>query len=160
MHFGGNYMNGSSFGTYFKIATFGESHGAALGVIVDGCPAGIPLSTDYIQTYLNRRKPGQNSYATPRKESDLVEILSGVFEGRTTGTPISMMVRNTSTNKETIESLIKQCIETIRSFVKDKDETGYLYTRLLMSIRHDVDDATIHFHKCFCRNGKKILSNG
>ncbi|MBQ8798559.1 MAG: chorismate synthase [Lachnospiraceae bacterium] len=89
-------MNGSSFGTYFKITTFGESHGAALGVIIDGCPAGIPLSAEYIQTFLDRRKPGQNMYSTPRKESDLVEILSGVFEGRTTGTSIALLIRNES----------------------------------------------------------------
>jgi len=89
-------MNGSSFGTYFRITTFGESHGAALGVIVDGCPAGISLSTEYIQRFLDRRKPGQNSYSTPRKESDLVEILSGVFEGKTTGTSIALLIRNES----------------------------------------------------------------
>ncbi|MBQ9768546.1 MAG: chorismate synthase [Lachnospiraceae bacterium] len=89
-------MNGSSFGNYFKITTFGESHGAALGVIVDGCPAGIPLSAEYIQTFLDRRKPGQNIYSTPRKESDLVEILSGVFEGKTTGTSIALLIRNES----------------------------------------------------------------
>ncbi len=89
-------MNGSSFGTHFKITTFGESHGAALGVIVDGCPAGVPLSAEYIQTFLDRRKPGQNLYSTPRKESDLVEILSGVFEGRTTGTSIALLIRNES----------------------------------------------------------------
>lgn len=89
-------MNGSSFGTNFKITTFGESHGAALGVIVDGCPAGIPLSAEYIQTFLDRRKPGQNIYSTPRKESDLVEILSGVFEGKTTGTSIALLIRNES----------------------------------------------------------------
>lgn len=87
-------MNGSSFGNYFKITTFGESHGAALGVIVDGCPAGIPLSEEYIQTFLDRRKPGQNAYATPRKENDAVEILSGVFEGKTTGTSIALLIRN------------------------------------------------------------------
>ena len=89
-------MNGSSFGNYFKITTFGESHGAALGVIVDGCPAGIPLTAEYIQTFLNRRKPGQNIYSTPRKESDLVEILSGVFEGKTTGTSLALLIRNES----------------------------------------------------------------
>ena len=89
-------MNGSSFGTYFKITTFGESHGAALGVIVDGCPAGVPLSAKYIQTFLDRRKPGQNVYATPRKENDTVEILSGVFEGKTTGTSIALLIRNES----------------------------------------------------------------
>lgn len=87
-------MAGSSYGTIFKITTWGESHGKGLGVVVDGCPAGIPISEEYIQTFLDRRKPGQSKYTTPRKESDQVEILSGIFEGRTTGTPISMMVRN------------------------------------------------------------------
>ena len=89
-------MAGSSFGTIFKITTWGESHGAGIGVVVDGCPAGLPLSENDIQIYLNRRKPGQNRFSTPRKEDDAVEILSGVFEGKTTGTPISLLVRNTS----------------------------------------------------------------
>lgn len=89
-------MAGSSFGKIFQITTWGESHGAALGVVVDGCPSGLPLSSDDIQIFLDRRKPGQTRIATPRKESDEVEILSGLFEGRTTGTPISMLVRNTS----------------------------------------------------------------
>ena len=89
-------MAGSSFGNIFQITTWGESHGAALGLVVDGCPAGLPLDTDDIQTYLDRRKPGQTKISTPRKEADAVEILSGVFEGLTTGTPISMLVRNTS----------------------------------------------------------------
>lgn len=89
-------MAGSSFGTIFRITTWGESHGAALGVVIDGCPAGLALTADDVQAYLNRRRPGQTRISTPRKESDLVEILSGIFEGRTTGTPISMMVRNTS----------------------------------------------------------------
>ena len=89
-------MAGSSYGTFFKITTWGESHGKALGVVIDGCPAGLPLSEADIQQYLNRRKPGTSNITTPRKEADEVEILSGVFEGRTTGTPISLMVRNTS----------------------------------------------------------------
>ena len=89
-------MAGSTYGTLFKITTWGESHGKALGVVIDGCPAGLPLSEADIQPYLDRRKPGQSSIATPRKEDDAVEILSGVFDGRTTGTPISLMVRNTS----------------------------------------------------------------
>lgn len=87
-------MNGSSFGTYFKITTFGESHGAALGVVIDGCPAGVPLTAEYIQRFLDRRKPGQNLYSTPRKESDLVKILSGVFEGHTMGTSIALLICN------------------------------------------------------------------
>lgn len=89
-------MSGSSFGNIFQITTWGESHGKALGVVVDGCPAGLSLSAEDIQPYLNRRKPGQTKIATPRKEADEVEILSGIFEGKTTGTPISMLVRNTS----------------------------------------------------------------
>lgn len=87
-------MSGSIYGKHFQISTWGESHGKALGVVVDGCPAGVPLSEEDIQRFLNRRKPGQNRYSTPRKEDDAVEILSGVFEGKTTGTPISLIVFN------------------------------------------------------------------
>lgn len=89
-------MAGSTFGTIFRITTWGESHGKALGVIIDGCPAGLRLCEADIQPYMDRRRPGTSSITTPRKESDTVEILSGVFEGRTTGTPISLMVKNTS----------------------------------------------------------------
>lgn len=87
-------MSGSSYGTIFKVTTWGESHGKGLGVVVDGVPAGLELCEDDIQVFLNRRKPGQSKYTTPRKEDDAVEILSGVFEGKTTGTPISMVVWN------------------------------------------------------------------
>lgn len=87
-------MAGSSFGTIFRITTWGESHGAGIGVVVDGCPAGVSLTDEDIQIYLNRRKPGQSRFSTPRKEDDKVRILSGVFEGRTTGTPISLVVEN------------------------------------------------------------------
>ncbi|MDE6945201.1 MAG: chorismate synthase, partial [Lachnospiraceae bacterium] len=89
-------MAGSTYGKIFQISTWGESHGAALGVVVDGCPAGLLLSADEIQVYLDRRKPGQSKITTNRREADQVELLSGIFEGRTTGTPISMMIRNTS----------------------------------------------------------------
>lgn len=89
-------MAGSVFGTIFRISTWGESHGEALGVVIDGCPAGLELCQEDIQAYLDRRKPGASSISTPRREADSVEILSGVFEGRTTGTPISLLVRNTS----------------------------------------------------------------
>lgn len=89
-------MAGSTFGTLLSVATWGESHGRGIGVVIDGCPAGLPLTEEDIQIYLNRRKPGQSRFTTPRKEDDLVEIWSGVFEGKTTGTPISLMVRNTS----------------------------------------------------------------
>lgn len=87
-------MAGSTFGTIFRITTWGESHGKAIGVVIDGCPAGLALEESDIQPFLNRRKPGQSIYSTPRKEDDAVEILSGVFEGKTTGTPISMIVYN------------------------------------------------------------------
>lgn len=87
-------MAGSIFGKLFRVTTWGESHGAGIGVVVDGCPAGLPLTEDMVQNYLNRRKPGQTKYSTPRKEEDRVQIQSGVFEGKTTGTPISMVVYN------------------------------------------------------------------
>lgn len=88
-------MSGSTFGKRFTVTTWGESHGRGLGVVVDGCPAGLPLCEEDIQRVLDRRKPGQSRYTTARREGDRVELLSGVFEGRTTGTPISMMVLNT-----------------------------------------------------------------
>ena len=87
-------MSGSHFGTAFKISTFGESHGPAIGVILDGVPPLMPLDESDIQLELDRRRPGQSSVTTPRKESDTVEILSGVFEGQTTGAPIALLIRN------------------------------------------------------------------
>jgi len=85
---------GSIFGTVFRISTFGESHGKAIGVTIDGCPAGLEVNIDFIQEELARRRPGQSSIVTQRKEADQVEILSGIFEGYTTGTPIAMVIRN------------------------------------------------------------------
>lgn len=101
-------MAGSTFGTLFQITTWGESHGKALGVVIDGAPAGLPLDERDIQSFLDRRKPGQTRIATPRKESDLVQILSGVFDGKTTGTPISLLVPNTS-QKSSDYSEIASC---------------------------------------------------
>ena len=89
-------MAGSTFGKNFRVTTWGESHGPALGAVIDGCPAGLPLSEEDIQKYLDRRKPGTSALTTSRSESDRVEILSGVYEGMTTGCPISLMIRNTS----------------------------------------------------------------
>ena len=89
-------MAGSILGKHFTIQTFGESHGEALGVVVDGVPAGLSLSEEDIQIYLDRRKPGSSQFATKRAESDSVSIMSGIFEGKTTGTPIAMLVENTS----------------------------------------------------------------
>ena len=88
-------MSGSIFGKHFTISTFGESHGPAIGVIIDGCPSNIPLSKEDIMKNMVRRKPGNAKIATSRKEDDDVEILSGLFEGKTTGTPICLMIRNT-----------------------------------------------------------------
>jgi chorismate synthase len=85
----------NSFGKLFTVTTWGESHGAAVGVVVDGCPPRLPLEPAEIQAELNRRRPGQSDLVTPRKEEDTVEFLSGVFEGRTTGAPVSLLVRNT-----------------------------------------------------------------
>ena len=87
-------MSGNSFGTLFTITSFGESHGPAIGCIVDGCPPGLELSEADIQPDLDRRKPGTSRHVTQRRESDTVEILSGVFEGKTTGTPIALLIRN------------------------------------------------------------------
>lgn len=87
-------MAGSTFGTNFTITTFGESHGKAVGVVLDGCPPNIELSVEEVQKELDRRRPGQSKVSTPRDESDTVEIYSGIFEGKTTGTPIMMMVFN------------------------------------------------------------------
>ena len=87
-------MSGNTFGKLFTVTTFGESHGEALGCIIDGCPPGLALSAGDLQPDLNRRKPGQSRYTTQRREDDEVEILSGVFDGVTTGTPIGMVVRN------------------------------------------------------------------
>jgi len=87
-------MSGNTFGTLFTVTSFGESHGAAIGCIVDGCPPGMELNETYIQHDLDRRKPGTSRHVTQRRESDTVEILSGVFEGKTTGTPIALLIRN------------------------------------------------------------------
>lgn len=84
----------NSYGTLFRISTFGESHGPAIGVMIDGCPAGLELDESFIQAELNRRKPGQSKITTQRKEDDAVQILSGVFEGKTTGTPLAMVIQN------------------------------------------------------------------
>jgi len=85
---------GSTYGKIFKISTFGESHGVGIGVIIEGCPAGVDFDTDFIQSELTRRKPGQSRITTQRKEADEFEVLSGVFEGKTTGTPIALVIRN------------------------------------------------------------------
>lgn len=98
-------MAGNSFGQAFKITTFGESHGGAVGVIVDGVTPGIDLTQEYIQEQLDRRKPGQSSITTPRKEDDKVNIMSGIFEGKTTGTPLFMILYNTDMRPEAYDDI-------------------------------------------------------
>jgi chorismate synthase len=98
-------MSGNTFGTVFRVTTWGESHGPAIGVVVDGCPSKMPLCEADLQKELDRRRPGQSEIATPRKEEDAVEILSGVFEGLTTGTPISMIVWNRNVDSSPYERL-------------------------------------------------------
>ena len=87
----------NTFGTFFRLTTFGESHGAAIGGVVDGMPAGITIDEDFIRSEMARRRPGQSALVTPRKEADEVELLSGIFEGRSTGAPIGFVIRNTDT---------------------------------------------------------------
>src|SRR3990167_4420790 len=98
-------MAGNSFGDAFRITTCGESHGGALGVIIDGCPSDLEITEAEIQQELDRRKPGQSSITTPRKEEDLIHILSGVFEGKTTGTPILLLAYNADARSEDYEAL-------------------------------------------------------
>lgn len=93
-------MSGNSFGRLFTVTTFGESHGPALGCVVDGCPPGLALSETDLQRDLDRRKPGQSRHTTQRREEDAVKILSGVFEGRTTGTPIGLLIENTDARSQ------------------------------------------------------------
>lgn len=98
-------MSGNSFGKAFCITTCGESHGGALGVIIDGCPSGLPITAEEIQQELDRRKPGQSDITTPRKEQDIIHILSGIFEGKTTGTPILLLAYNADARSEDYDEL-------------------------------------------------------
>ena len=95
----------NSFGNLFTLTTFGESHGPAVGGVVDGMPAGINIDLDFIQNELNRRRPGQSAITTSRKEADQVELLSGVFEGKSTGCPIGFIVRNTNQHSQDYENM-------------------------------------------------------
>lgn len=98
----------STYGILFKVSTFGESHGAGIGVIIDGCPAGLPFDADLIQTDLDRRKPGQSRITTQRREADEFEILSGVFDGQTQGTPIALLIRNTDQRSKDYSHISEQ----------------------------------------------------
>jgi len=98
-------MSGNTFGTLFTVTTFGESHGPAIGCVVDGCPPGLSLAESDIQPFLNKRKPGQSKYTTQRREDDQVQILSGVFEGLTTGTPIALLIPNSDQRTKDYEAI-------------------------------------------------------
>ncbi len=98
-------MSGNNFGTSFRITTFGESHGSAIGVVIDGCPAGLSMDVDFIQSEMDKRKPGLSSITTQRKEDDQVEILSGLFDGITTGAPIAALIYNKDARSKDYESL-------------------------------------------------------
>ncbi len=98
-------MAGNLFGHIFKVSTFGESHGEAIGGIIDGCPAGLKIDMDFVQKELDRRKPGQSHIVTQRKESDEVKFLSGIFEGVTTGVPIGFIIYNENQKSKDYEHL-------------------------------------------------------
>lgn len=98
-------MSGNTLGQMFRVTTFGESHGIALGAVIDGCPAGLTLSESDIQPALDRRRPGQSHVTTQRREADQVQIVSGIFEGKTTGAPIALMISNCDARSRDYESL-------------------------------------------------------
>ncbi|WP_439118925.1 chorismate synthase [Marivita sp.] len=101
-------MSLNTFGHLFRVTTWGESHGPALGATVDGCPPGVPIDASMIQHWLDRRKPGQNKYTTQRREADEVKILSGVFEGQTTGTPVQLMIENTDQRSKDYSDIMEK----------------------------------------------------
>ena len=129
-------MAGSSFGNLFRITTWGESHGKGIGVVVDGCPAGLSLCEEDIQKFLDRRKPGQSKFTTQRRESDTVEILSGVFEGKTTGTPISMMVWNKDQHSADYSEIASYYRPGHADFCFD-EKYGFRRRRTLLGARND-----------------------
>lgn len=100
-------MSGNTFGTLFRVTNFGESHGPAIGCVIDGCPPGMPLNAEIIQYDLDRRRPGTSRHVTQRQEPDSVEILSGVYEGKTTGTPIALLIRNTDQRSKDYANIVE-----------------------------------------------------
>jgi len=118
-------MSFNTFGKLFRFTTWGESHGPAIGCVVDGCPPNIPISEKDVQVELNKRRPGQSKFVTQRKEKDLVQILSGVFQGKTTGTPISMIIFNEDTKSRDYES------------IKDKFRPGHADFTYFMKLAGD-----------------------
>lgn len=126
----------NTFGKIFTLTTFGESHGEAIGGVIDGMPSGIEVDTDFIQHELNRRRPGQSDITTGRKEEDKVEILSGVFEGKTTGCPIGFIVRNTNQHSHDYDNMREvsgRHTPTIHIIIN----TGYVITAAADAHRHE-----------------------
>jgi chorismate synthase len=113
-------MSGSTFGKLFQLTTFGESHGAALGGIIQGCPPNVTLDFEQIQAVLNRRRPGQSALVSPRNEGDVVEFLSGIYHGKTTGTPIGFILRNHDQRPEDYEQLNTAYRPSHADFTYDK----------------------------------------
>lgn len=113
-------MAGNSFGHRFRITTFGESHGSGIGVVIDGCPAGVTIDWEYVQWQLNRRRPGQSKIVTQRKESDEVEVLSGLFEGKTTGTPLTLYIANTNQKSKDYDHIKDQYRPSHADFTYDQ----------------------------------------
>lgn len=114
----------NTFGNLFTLTSFGESHGRAIGGVVDGMPAGIPVDMEYIQRELNRRRPGQSSIVTSRKENDRVEFLSGIFEGKTTGTPIGFLVYNENQHSSDYDNL-REVFPLRMPIIHTPRNTGY-----------------------------------
>ena len=113
-------MAGNSFGNIFKISFFGESHGKALGGVIDGCPAGLEIDLEFINSELNRRRPGQSEIVTQRKEDDSVEFLSGIFEGKSTGTPIGFIIVNKDQKSKDYSHIKESYRPSHADFVYDK----------------------------------------
>ena len=112
-------MSSNTFGKIFKFSTFGESHGKSIGCIVDGIPPRLTLNEADIQTWLDKRKPGQNKFTTQRTEPDTVKILSGVFEGKTTGVPIALFIQNTSQRSKDYSNIKTTWINTSKESIND-----------------------------------------
>ena len=128
-------MAGNTYGTIFKLSTFGESHGKAIGGVIDGCPAGIELDLNAIQHDLNRRKPGQSAIVTQRKEPDEVEFFSGIFDGKTTGTPIGFAIHNTN-QKSKDYSHIKDSYRPLMQIMSMMKNMEFVIIEVVVEVLH------------------------
>ncbi|GIS35524.1 MAG: hypothetical protein Ct9H90mP6_07810 [Gammaproteobacteria bacterium] len=133
-------MSGNTFGKIFSVTTFGESHGEAMGCIIDGCPPNFEIKNEDIQMELDRRKPGQSDVTTQRKEDDKVEIMSGVFEGKTLGTPIALLIRN--------EDQISKDYSNIKDTFRPKHATSHIKQSMVLEITEVVADQAQERQQC------------